>query len=129
MKSPFVELEPAREAGFEDVDLFGDFVAVEAHAGFEAEGVARAQAAGTNAELRAGFEQRIPHLHRRGFVGGDVDLESIFARVAGARDQHVGNARDRSPGEVVIPDGGEIDFGELLASVSSARGPCSASCE
>ena len=46
-----VELEPAVKAGFEDVDLFRDFVAVEAHAGLEAQGVARAQAAGANAEL------------------------------------------------------------------------------
>jgi hypothetical protein len=66
----FVELEPALEAGFEDVDLFGDFVAVEAHAGLQAQRVARAQAAGADAELAAGIQQRVPHLSVVGSSAG-----------------------------------------------------------
>ncbi len=121
MNSPLSSLSQRVEAGFEDVDVLRDFVAVEAHAGFEAEGVARAQAAGSDGELRARIEQRVPHLHGGGLVGGDVDLEAVFAGVAGARDQHVGNAGDRAPGEPVILDGGEIDFGELGESLERAR--------
>ncbi len=121
MKSPLSSLSQRVEAGFEDVDLFRDFVAVEAHARFEAQRVARAQAAGPDAELRARFEQRVPHLHGGGLVGGDVDLEAVFAGVAGARDQHVGNAGDRAPGEPVILDGGQIDLGQLGERLKRAR--------
>ena len=120
-KITFVQFEPALEAGFEDVDVFGDFVAVEAHAGFEAEGVARAEAAGADAELGAGVEECVPHLYCCGFVGGDVDLEAVFAAVAGARDEDVVDAGDLSPGEPVIFDRGEVDLGELLQGFKRAR--------
>ncbi len=110
----FVQFEPAGEAGLENVDVFRDFVAVEAHARFEAQGVARAKAAGTNAELGACIEQRVPHLDGGWLVRGNVDFEAVFAGVAGARDHRIGNAGDRSPSEPVVLDGGEIGAGELL---------------
>ena len=117
----FIELEPAREAGFEDVDVLRDFVAVEAHAGFEAEGVARAEAAGANAELCARVEESVPHVHGGGLVGRDVELEAVFAGIAGAGDDHIGDAGNCAPGEPVIFDGGEIELGELGESLERAR--------
>ena len=121
MNVAFVELEPAVETGFEDVDLLRDFVAVEAHARLKPQGVARAEAAGANAEVFSSFEQRVPHLHGGGFVRRDVDLEAVFAGVAGARDEDVGNAGDCSPREPVILDRGEIDLGELGERFKRAR--------
>src|SRR3954462_7133555 len=44
-----VELGVAVQAGFEDVDLVGDLVAIERHGGFEAQRVARTQATGEDA--------------------------------------------------------------------------------
>ena len=117
----FIELEPAREAGFEDINIFRDFVAVEAHAGFEAEGVARAQAAGADAELRARVEQRVPRVGGGGFVGRNVELEAVFAGVAGAGDDHIWNAGDCAPGEPVVFDGGEIEFGQFGESLKRVR--------
>ncbi len=85
----FVELGVAAEIGFEDVDGVGDLVAVEGHGGFEAEGVARAEAAGQDAEFRAGCEDFVPDAAAGGLVGGDVDLEAVLAGVAGAGDHDV----------------------------------------
>src|ERR1035438_5927336 len=109
-KIALVQFEPAIQASFEDVDVFRDFVSVEAHACFEAEGIACAETAGADAKLGAGVEECVPHLYRGGFVGGGVDLEAVFAAVAGAGDEDVVNARDLTPREPVIPDGGQIDL-------------------
>ncbi len=86
---PLSSLAVAAEVGFEDVDGVGDFVAVEGHGGLEAEGVARAEAAGEDAELGAGLEDLAPDAGAGGLVGGDVDLEAVFAGVAGAGDHDV----------------------------------------
>ena len=56
-------------------------VAVEIHAGFEAQRVARAEAAGGDAER----VQLLPDAH--GILRGQHDFEAVFAGVAGARDE------------------------------------------
>jgi hypothetical protein len=50
-----------------------------------------------------------------------VDFEAVFAGVAGARDEHVGNAGHRAPGEPVVLDRGQIDLGQLLQRLKRAR--------
>ena len=116
-------LSQRSEACLEDVGFVGDFVAVEGHAGLEAEGVAGAEAAGDDAEFCTGFHDGGPDFFRGGDVGGDVDLEAVFAGVAGAGDEHVVDIGDLAPGEPVVLDGGEVDFGELLQGFEGARGP------
>ena len=80
----FVELDDPAEVGFERRDGGVDLVPVERHLGFQAQRVARAQAAGLDAEFRAGLENLVPEARR--LRGRDVDFESVFAGVAGARD-------------------------------------------
>ena len=72
-------------------------MAVERHGGLQPQGVARAEAAGQDAELRAGGEHFAPDAGAGGLVGGDVDLEAVFAGVAGAGDQDVVAGRRPCP--------------------------------
>ena len=99
-------------------------MAVERHACFQTQRVARAQAAGLDAEFLAGVENVVPDA--LGMFRREIDLEAIFAGVAGASDAG-GNAGNRAVDEVVVTNGGEIGGGQLL-QVASARGPWMASC-
>ena len=83
------EYAEAVEAGFPDVDRIGNFVGIEWEFTFEAKRVASAQSAGKNAEFSAGCEDLIPYASARCLVGRNVDLESVFAGVARAADDHV----------------------------------------
>jgi len=58
------------------------------HGRFKPQRVARAQAAGPMPNSFAGFEHLVP---ARSLVGHrtDIDLEAVFAGVAGPRDQRV----------------------------------------
>src|SRR5262249_22129630 len=56
----FIHFGIAIETGFPDVDLVADFVAVQGHLRFEAQSVARTEAASNDAELLAGFEDFVP---------------------------------------------------------------------
>jgi hypothetical protein len=116
----FVELEEAVEVGFKDVDGVGYFVAVEAHSGFKTEGIARAEATGTDAELLTGNEEFVPDFCGCGFVCGEIELETVFAGVAGAGDEDVGDAGDCAKCEPVIFDCGEIDGGEFAEGLKGA---------
>ena len=79
-------------------------MAVEAHAGFEAQRVARAEAAGNHFRGFAGVHQVVPKLF--GMLGGEINLEAIFAGVAGAGDQAV-YAADFAESEMIVADGVE----------------------
>ena len=79
-----VELDDPAEVGFERRNRGVDLVAVERHFGFQAQRVARAQAAGLDAEFRAGVHHLVPDA--LGLAGRDVDLEAVLAGVAGVRD-------------------------------------------
>src|ERR1700722_12169880 len=94
-----VELGIAIEMGFEDVDLVRDFVVVERHRRFEAQRVARAEAAGQDAEFLTRFEHLVPNALARRRIGGDIDLEAVFSGIAGAGDQRVVQAAARAPGK------------------------------
>ena len=96
-------------------------MAVEAHACLQPQRIARTKPARPNAELRARFEQGFPHLHGRWLVGRNVDLESVFARIAGARDQHIGNARPGAPREPIVLDCSQVNFGQLAQGLQRAR--------
>ena len=86
-----VELQPMRQPRLEHVDVLGNLVPIQAHSRLQPQRIARAQPAGPNAELRARFHQRVPHLHRGGFVGRDVNLEAVFAASSRcARSAHWG---------------------------------------
>ncbi len=78
----------------------GEFVAVERHACFEAEGVAGSQAGRDKPVAFAGFKECFP---QRGSVRvRDVDLEPVFARVAGAGQQQVLSADGHLNSRVVL---------------------------
>src|ERR1043165_778908 len=104
-KVALAELGNPAEVGFQKRRLFGDLVAVERHACFEAERVARCQTCGQDAF----------GLLRRG-----VALEAVLARVARARDDggHVVNAPFA---EVVILDLRERRRGERLHDAQGFR--------
>src|ERR1043165_1395153 len=100
----FAELGNPAEVGFQKRRLFGDLVAVERHACFEAERVARGQPRGQDAfgrAVAARVEQSVPELF--GLVRRGVDLEAVLARVARARDDG-GHAVNLAFAEVVILD-------------------------
>ena len=69
----------------EDGGRLVDVLAVEAHAGLEAQRVARAEPAGPQPRGPAGVEEGVPHARRRG--GRHEDLEPVLAGVARARDR------------------------------------------
>ena len=71
------------ETGFERGDGLVHVLAVEVHAGFEAQRVAAAKAARRD----AGGMEAVPHRIR--LLGGDGDLETVLSRIAGAGDQPV----------------------------------------
>src|SRR5260221_4030572 len=76
-------IDSPRQAGFQRVHAFVHVLAVEIHAGFEAQRVAGAQSAGTYAH----GDERAPEFART--RSGKDDLETVFAGVAGARDEVV----------------------------------------
>ena len=84
-------LDRPGEPGLDRIDRLVELVAVEAQARFEPQRIARAEA--DRRDLRIG--QQPP---REGFrlVGGQRDLESVLAGVAGARDE-CGEPAEREP--------------------------------
>ena len=85
--SAFIEYDGPGQRGLERRHAVVHVLTVQIHAGLQAQGVARAQAAGTH----AGGDERVPH--RFGAAGRDGDLEPVLAGVTGARDQQVAHAR------------------------------------
>ena len=75
------------EAGVERRDVVVHVLAVQVHAGFQAQRVARAQAGGLDAGGGSAFH-RAPT-----WVAGHADLEAVFAGVAGARDHQFAERR------------------------------------
>src|SRR5438270_14018427 len=75
-KVSLVELDGPAQTGLKWVDLFVQLVSIERHGGFQAERVARAEAAG----LGAALTQFLPHLSA--LLSIDNELEAIFPRVA-----------------------------------------------
>jgi hypothetical protein len=79
------ERDDAAEARLHRKDVPAELVAVERHAGLEAERVAARQPARHHPRA-ARLAERVPDA--RGDVGGDVELEAVLTRVAGACDEH-----------------------------------------
>ena len=111
-----VQFHDPAEVGFERGDGGMDFVAVQSHRGLQAQCVASAEPARLDAELVAGGENLVPDA--LGVFGRKVDLEAVFAGVAGACDAG-GNARYLGVGEVVVADRAEIRRGQLLKRFES----------
>ncbi len=65
---------------------------------------------------------RISSQMRGASLGRDVDFETVFARVAGARDARR-NARNLAVHEPVVADGGEIGVAVSFCSVAQRFGP------
>src|SRR5689334_11182070 len=76
-----LERDGPREAGFEGILALVHVVAVQVHAGFQAQRVARTEAARRDAES----VQIAPYLHD--IFGGQHHFEAVFAGVARARDE------------------------------------------
>ena len=94
---------------------------IQRHARLQPQRVARAQPAWANVPLLARLQQRVPQLLCRRYVAGQVDLEPVFTRVSGARNQHVGHAGHFAPGKPIIFDCRQINFGQLLQDCEPAR--------
>src|SRR5258708_1095853 len=113
-----VELRDPCEVRFKRCERGMNLMPVERHFGLETQGVAGAQPSRLDAELLPGGEKLIPN--PGSFIGRDVDLETVFTRIAGARDTRLDTADD-SIGEMVILDRRERDRRQLLKRVQSAR--------
>ena len=85
MKFAFVERHKKSQPGLDGRGVLVQFMAVKRIANFRAQRVARAEAAGLDAERLADGENFVPNLPD-GLVGAD-DFKSILAGVAGARDE------------------------------------------
>ena len=96
-------------------------MAVEGHGGLQAKRVARSQAAGQDAEWPAGLHHFVPYPGAGGLIGGQVDLKSVFSGVAGARDERVGDAANRAPGEPIILDRAQVGLGQLGQRILGPR--------
>src|SRR5579864_6711305 len=101
----FLHLDEAVETGFPDVVGVGDFVAVQREFGLEAQRVARSQAARECAEILACPENLVPDTRAGSFIGLNVNLKTVFSGIAGARNQDVFEAADRSASEPIEFDG------------------------
>ena len=90
---------------------------VERHLGFQAQGVARAEAAGDDAKLLARFHDFVPDAFAGGDVAGNVNFKAVFAGVAGAGDQRVFQSANGAVREPIIFDGVEIGVGEFAKDI------------
>ncbi len=118
MNSPLSSLTIQAKPGLEGRDGRMDLVAIERHPCFQAQCVARAQAARFDAEFLAGVENVVPNA--LGMFRREIDFEAIFAGVSGASDAG-GDAGDQAVDEVVVTNGGEIGGGQLLQSCQRVR--------
>ena len=103
------------EARFPRRSRIVNFVAVQAHGGFEAQSVSRAKTAGKHAVRRSLFQKVGPQFLR--VIRRKVDLEAVFSRVSGACDEAmdaIRNLRRRT---------GRIKVGELLSARDEGRRP------
>ena len=101
-----VQLDAEIQPGFQRGNGVVHLVAVERHGSFEAQGIPCAQAAGNQAEFRAGLPQQRP---QRGAVfGGGVDFIAQLAGVSGAGN-HAAH-----PADGHIGDGSIVFFGDLI---------------
>jgi hypothetical protein len=102
---------PKNSAFFQHGRRIVHIAAAEAHRGFEAQRVARAQAARDETGRLAGIEHGLPQSF--GGRGRDKNLESVFARVARARHGRP-DSRDLTRGKPVVLDGRQIDGRQRL---------------
>ncbi len=103
------EPHDAPEARFEGGRRPVQLVAVERHAGLQAERVARPEPDGDEARGAAGRDERVPHRGPRRRV--HEELEAVLAGVAGACDEgrDPGHASLRDP---VVVDRSQVEVGE-----------------
>ena len=112
-----VQLDDATEAGVERVGLPVELVAVQGHAGLEAQGVPGAQAAGDHAGALTRAREGGPDLGAPSPV--DEQLEPVLARVAGARDERR-DARDLALGDRVVAQRAEVQIGQRSEHLGGA---------
>ena len=112
------------QPGLEGIDLFAQFVAVERHAGFQAERVAGAEAAGHDAQRLALLDDGLPD--GRGDVAAHAQLEAVFAGVAGAADDAAlplgGRMQELDPRAAVVAHPLQVDVHQRLQD-STLCGP------
>ena len=117
-----VELDDPALAGLEGIRGPVELVAVERHAGLEAERVARPQAHRDHAAGPARVEERVPQL--AGAAVLDEDLEAVLAGVARPRHER------RDAGDVALRDGVVARAARSTSvsgrTISSERGPWTA---
>ena len=104
-----VEAHDPAEVRLVRVDRGVEVVAVQRHAGLEAQRVAGAEADRDEAVRRAGRQHRVPQLAGAG--GLDEDLEAILAGVAGPGDEGR-DSGDGPLGDPVVADPGEVEVGQ-----------------
>src|SRR5207244_9715683 len=105
-----VELHDPAQVRLERRNGRVNLVAVQGHFGFQAQRVPRAQTARLDSELPAGFEDFVPD--PGGLARGDVNLNSVFARIAGARDPRRGSG-DFSIRKPIIANFVQLDSSQL----------------
>ena len=106
-----VERDDPAQPGLDQGGRLVHVVAVQHHAGLEAERVARPEAGGQEAVRRSRLDDAAPERARR--VRGDEDLEAVLAGVPGAGDDRRDSVH-RPFGEAVERHLREVDRGERL---------------
>ena len=88
---------------------------------FEAKRVARAQAAGDDAEFFSGCENLVPNAGAGGLVRRDIDFETVFGSIAGAAHQNIFQSADRPARYPIKLHRAQIGIGQLLKNVDALR--------
>lgn len=114
----FVELDGELQASFEGIGVFIEFVAVEGHSGFKAQGISSSEAACFESQIFPCFEEAFEH--EFGAVGVEVEFKAIFAGVSGACDE-AGNTEDGAASGFVSFDGFEIEICEGAGDFDCVR--------
>ena len=89
-------------------------MAIQRELGFQAQGIARAQPTRSNAEFFASFQNFVPDHRTGGLIRRDVDLESIFTGIPGARDESILQSAHSAARDPIELDRGEVSVRQLL---------------
>ncbi len=113
----FVQLGVPAQTCFKHIDRVRNLVPIERHGGLKPQSIARAQAAWHYAEFLASFQYLVPHACAGWLVRGDIDLKTVFAGVAGARNHDVVQAADLTPAKPIVFDLIQLQISQLLQHI------------
>src|SRR6516162_658188 len=111
----------AVEASLPNIDFVADLVLVQRHFGLEPEGIPRSETARHDTQFLPGVDNLLPDSLAGADVGGDINLESVFAGVARSGDERIAQPAHRSMCKPVVPDAVKRRVGQFSQYIDSAR--------